>query len=78
MSNPSAWYCASQTVKPSKALIPKLCPGSLYSEIVKCSILTTSQCKADSACTWSFYSHNFKNESMYQANMNASLGYLNK
>ena len=75
-SVPADWFCASQAVMPTKALIPMLCPGSLYAEILKCSSLTTSQCKADSTCTWSFYL-NSKNESVYQANMNASFGYLN-
>ena len=78
-SNPSTWYCESQPVNPIiKRLLPKLCPGALYTEVLKCASRSASKCEADSTCTWNIYSRNFIGESVYQANMNASFGYLNK
>ena len=78
MSDPSGWNCNSYGVGPNNKLVAKTyCPGAPFTELRRCNSLRADQCEADSSCVWAVNTTSLS-ESMYQANMNASFGYLNK
>ena len=76
-SNPSGWNCNSYAVGPNSKYVKALCPGAPFTELRRCNSLQADQCEADSSCVWAVNTTSLS-ESMYQANLNASFGYLNK